>query len=591
MTGNGSLALASVDKLFEKAYLAQQHGAHEQAIAGYRALLKKKRNHGDANYMLGTLLAMRGELEEARQHLRRAVTLMPHSAMARTNLGQLLRMLGETDEAEGMFRGALRLDPRRGEALNNLAALLIARGAPVEGEQLARRCMNLSGQQRSYGVIQCANGLADQGRSDEALSLLERQLKTEPDNETAWHNYLSMLPYSCRHDRQLIFEEHRRWARLRERPLPAPEMKPGSRIRVGYLSPDLRDHPVGHLLRPLLAAHDRGRFEVHLFHDNPGSDVLSEELRALADRWHSIGGWDDRRCAALIAEQGIDILVDLAGHSANNRLTLFALRTAPIQVAYLGYTSTTGLQNIDYAISDEWFDPVGDEDPYSEQLLRLPRISFAYAPSATAEPDARSEREFTFGSFNSLRKLRPEVIDLWAGILRQCEGSVLILQARGLGEGAMQGRLQQQFEAAGVASTRVELHGFGELQGHLALVRRCDLTLDTWPWNGHMTTLNSLAMGVPTLTLRGDRRSGRMGAAILQQLGLTPLIADSPGHYRQRALELFADRDELRCLAAGLSQRLLRSPVCDGEGLARAMEQAFAKMVASRRQGLARVGG
>ncbi len=571
--------MASVKKLFEQANAAHQQGNYPAAIEGYRALLKKKPNHGDGNYLLGTLLAMQGETKQALLHLTRAATLLPDSPMVKTNLGLVQKMLGQLDEAEKSFRSALRLQSNQPEALNNLAALLLNKGQPVAAEGLARKCMALGGEQEQYAAIQCANALADQGRTDEAISLLAGILKSRVNNQPAWHNYLSFLPYSERFKAKDIYQAHCQWAETIEQVMPAAKPSSNAPIKVGYLSPDWYHHPVGLLMTPLIHHHDKSCFTTYLYHDGTRNDQVTQQLRESASQWRDVAGMSDQALHAMIAEDGIDILVDLTGHLAHNRLSLFAQRAAPVQVSYLGYCATTGLTNMDYAISDQFFDPTGEEDAYSESLVSLPRISFAYQlPEAVVDVQT-SDEPFTFGSFNTLRKISPQQLACWASILQQSPDSRLIMQARGLAEEAMRKQVEAPFVEKGIPLARLEFHDFSDYQTHLSLVSRCDITLDPGPWNGHMTSLNTLAIGIPMLTQQGDRRSARMGAAILQQIGMEAFIAKHPQEYVQKAVEYSQQRTELKAIGQTLRQRIAESPLVDGEGLARAIEEAYLSMM------------
>ena len=279
------------------------------------------------------------------------------------------------------------------------------------------------------------------------------------------------------------------------------------------------------------------------------------------------------------------MLVDLCGQLAGNRLPLFASRCAPVQVTYLGYPGTTGTPNMDYAISDDWLDPAREGNAhYSETLVRLESTCFAFQPPSNA-PSVREARNpsIVFGSFNTTRKISESVLDAWARVLLAVPGSGLIMQARGLAEPARQAQLLAFFAARGVAPERITLHGFVAFQDYLAMIAQVDICLDPWPWNGHMTTLNCLWMGVPVLSLAGRRRSGRMGKAILSEVGLAEWVATSEADYIDKAVRFAQDPERLDALRAGMRQRLLASALCDGKRLASAMEHAYLTLVATAR--------
>lgn len=572
--------MANAQQLFERAYGAHMRGDLPNAIQLYQKALAKDPRHGDASYLLGTLLASTGQLAEAIPFLLRASQILPQSPMVNCNLGLALKMLGRRDEAEQYLRKALAIDPNLLQALNNLSALLIQRGFPCEAERYARRCLKLNNGDAPYAYIQLGNALADQGRIDEAVAALEQGVERDPGNATMWGNMLSLCHYSQRLDGQDILKRHQGWASRFPAAAPRRCAEAKGRLRVGYLSPDFGFHPVGLLLEPVLAAHDRERFEIFLYHDRSGGDAKSAQLQALAEHWIAVGGMPDAALKERIEADRIDILVDLSGHLAGNRLPLFAARCAPVQVSYLGYPGSTGLAAMDFAISDERLDPVADQaTDYSESLLRLSGPSFAFLPPAGAPEVAPTGSDtLTFGSFNNTRKITEQVLAAWAEILCRLPSSRLILQAQGLGEPARCEQIRERFSRRGITPERLEFHGFRNFSEHLGLVAKTDLCLDTWPWNGHMTTLNCLWMGVPVLTLAGDRRSGRMGECILAELGLEDFVARSEADYVAKAVELSSDRAGLQALRGDMRSRMQASRLMDGERLARDLESAFCRM-------------
>lgn len=576
--------MANAQQLFERAYGAQMRGDFPGAIALYQKALAKNPKHGDATYMLGTLLASTGKVNESIPILERANQILPGSPMVKCNLGLALKMLGRFEESEKHFKKAIAIDPDLVQALNNLSALLIQRGFPCEAEQYARRCVQQNRENTGYAFIQLANALADQGRIDEAIATLDQTLEHEPANAAAWDNMLSFCHYSHALGRNDIIDKHKCWA---ARFPPAPDLvcaEPKGKIRIGYLSPDFCFHPVGILMEPILAAHDKQRFEIFLYHDRPAGDAKSAQLQALADHWIPVSDMSDAVLSARIKSDGIDVLVDLCGHLAGNRLPLFATRSAPVQVSYLGYPGSTGLAAMDYAVSDIKLDPVecGDTD-YTESIVRLNGPSFAFLAPSDAQDVIPSQSEvMTFGSFNNTRKISGQVLQTWIEILRRAPSSRLIFQAQGLGEPARCAQIKERFSEAGIAPERIEFHGFLNFADHLQLVSRTDLCLDAWPWNGHMTTLNCLWMGVPVLTLAGDRRSSRMGECILADLGLEEFVARSEADYVAKAAQLASERDRLAVFRSDMRRRMLESRLMDGARVARDLETAFASMLSER---------
>jgi predicted O-linked N-acetylglucosamine transferase (SPINDLY family) len=576
--------MANADKLFARAQQAHRAGDFQKAMRLYRDVLRVAPRHLDACYLLGTLQATSGDLAAAAATLQEAAAIGPRSAQVHTNLGLVLKMLGRREQAEISFRHALAIDASLPQAANNLAALLIDCGRPVEAEALARQAAGCGPDAAAYALVQLANAQAAQGRVSDAVGTLQLLLERDPDHRVGWGNFLSLLHYDVTRTREQVYASHCLWGR---RFAPAVGLKAFTRrdgkLRIGYLSPDFLGHPVGQLIEPVIAGHDRGRFEVFLYSDTDASDALTERLRAVPDVvWRDVLKLSDVAVAERIRGDGIDILVELAGHLIGNRLPMFALRAAPVQVSYLGYPGSTGLAAIDHAISDANFDPPDEaNDWYAENLVRLDRPAFCYTPPADAPEIAAapSPRPFRFGAFNTLQKLNDEVIRVWARILVDVPDSVLVMQAKGLDDELLRQSLGERFSRHGVGAGRIEFHSFGSLREHQALVSGTHLCLDPWPWNGHMTTLNCLWMGVPVLSMAGDRRATRMGKCILPAVGLDDFVADSSAAYIALALAKAAATDELQVLRGSLRQRLLDSPMTDADGLVAALEAAYFKML------------
>jgi predicted O-linked N-acetylglucosamine transferase (SPINDLY family) len=435
-----------------------------------------------------------------------------------------------------------------------------------------------------YALIQLANARADQARVPEALASLERLLEPPPGSPVAWSNFLSLLHYDPARSPREIFDFHRRWGQRFGANPPARRVPSGrKRIRVGYLSPDFRAHPVGLLMEPVVAHHDRERVEVFLYHDSSVQDAVTSRLRGIDGvAWRDVGGVPDAALASRIRSDEIQVLMDLSGHLSGNRLGVFGARAAPLQGTWLGYPGTTGLPAMDFAITDPAFDPPQEgNERYSERLVRLNRPAFCFAPPEDAPPVMAPARggTFRFGSFNNLRKMNDDVIEVWSRILARVTDSVLVMQTRALGDEGVRRGIGARFRAHGIGEERLEFHAASSLAEHLRLLSETHLCLDSWPWNGHMTTLNALWMGVPVLTLAGDRRAWRMGRCILSALGLDGLVTDSRDAFVETAVAAAQDAGLLGDLHAGLRQRLAESPLTDGRGLAAELERVYSTML------------
>ena len=352
------------------------------------------------------------------------------------------------------------------------------------------------------------------------------------------------------------------------------------RIRIGYISPDLRTHPVGTLIRPLLALHDRTRFTVCCYM-NGTEDALSHGLRASADAWRNIQGMPAEEVAARVRADEIDILVDLAGHTQNNCLPVLAYKPAPVQVTGIGYFNTTGLPAIDYMLSDVHVDPIGTADPsFTEEMIRLPHSHFCYVlpeelPPVTPPPMEHSG-SVTFGSFNNFSKVTDEVLRLWKEVLDAVPRSRLLLKSKLFRSAEGRELAAKRFARCGIPTERVEMRAFS--RGHLAEYGDMDIALDTFPYTGGITTCEALAMGVPVITLRGASHGARFGESLLTNANLAELIADTPADYVKIAVTLASSPETLASLRTNLRTILAHAPLTDARTYVRDAEAAYAEI-------------
>ncbi|MGI9342155.1 MAG: hypothetical protein ACR2QV_04855 [Gammaproteobacteria bacterium] len=347
------------------------------------------------------------------------------------------------------------------------------------------------------------------------------------------------------------------------------------------MSPDFTSHSVSHFTRKLIAVHDRSRVEVCCYFAKAKRDEITDEIEARADRWRVIVGMTDDEVVAQIRDDRIDILIDLAGHTAQNRLLVFARRAAPVQVSWLGYPNTTGLSAMDYRVTDAIADPPGADDRwYSERLVRLPDGFLCYQsdqpePAVAAAPCVE-RGHVTFGSFNNLPKLTADVVQTWSRILKAIPGSRLLLKSSALADERARSRIIDEFGAQGIPAARLELLGLiPGRQQHLAAYAGIDVALDTYPYNGTTTTCEALWMGVPVVALRGNRHSGRVGASILHHAGLPELVADTEDDYVEIAISLARDPQRIVGMRERLRPMMRDSCLMDTPRFARSLETAY----------------
>jgi protein O-GlcNAc transferase len=528
-------------------------GRPQQAEASYRRALELRPNMAAAHSNLGSVLQDQGKLEAARAEYRKALAIEPNFAGAYSNLGNVVRELGRLQEAEEAFRRALTLKPDSPEALNNLASVL-----------------------------------KDSGRQDEAQAALRQSLALRPSFEVAHHNLVMTMQYDPTTSPAALLAEHRAFDQRFAVPLaPKPmdhrnDPDPERRLRIGYVSGDFGRHPVGHFLTPVLPAHDRSQFEVFAYSDRLNEDETTWQLQAACTQWRRVVELDDAALAERIRAERIDILVDLAGHTADNRLLVFARKPAPVQVTWAGYVGTTGLSAMDYLISDERETPPGCETECVETVIRLPHCYVCYAPPPYAPDVSRLPAlelgHVTFGCFNNLAKINGSVIALWSRILNHLPDAQLIMKTHQLDDAGTRQRCADQFAAHGVDPKRVSLLGKSQHRALLQEYGRIDIALDPFPYSGGLTTLESLWMGVPVVTKRGDRFAARHSSSHLTAVGLSELIAPDADGYLEIVYKLAKDLPRLEALRQGLRARMAASPLCEGPGFTRNLEAAYRTM-------------
>jgi protein O-GlcNAc transferase len=428
------------------------------------------------------------------------------------------------------------------------------------------------------------SGLLTLGRPQEAAAAFERAVALDPEYSIAHSNLLYSLNFRSDISAAELFAAHLRWDECHGRKLRHWDdfkdisRDPERRLRVGYVSAHFYWHGSMQCREPLLAAHDHDKFEVFYYADVSRPDAVSERLRGYADHWIDIHGWSMQAVDARVRADRIDLLIDLSGHHTGNRLEVFARKPAPVQLGFV-YPNTTGLSAIDYRIVDTITDPPGAEAFCSERLIRLPRCFLSYQShlevGAIMPPPARQSGQVTFGSFNILAKVTQEVIALWARVLHAVHGSRLFLKAPALADLAPRRRLLTAFAIQGIDPGRIRLESHTASPGHFACYGEIDIALDPFPFNGAVTSCDTIWMGVPLVSLRGDRHVARVGASLLTAIGLPELIAETPEDYVSIAAGLAGNLDRLAELRAGMRERMRASALGDGVGFARAIENAY----------------
>jgi predicted O-linked N-acetylglucosamine transferase (SPINDLY family) len=564
-------------------------GHLDQAITAHRQALALRPGDTDALNNLGIALRDKGQLDEAIAVFGQAIALMPNYVEAHNNLGIALRTKGQLDDAIAAYHRAIALRPNYAEAHSNLGNALKDNGQPDAAIAAYRKAIALRPdypEAHSY----LANVLKDMGRLDEALAACREAIALMPDHPDAHSSLLFTMHFHPDYDARTIAEEHRRWSRLHAEPLKKlirphlNDRNPHRRLRIGYVSPDFRDHVVARFFLPLLANHDKSQVEVFAYAQVARPDVVTQMLGSLVDGWRNIVGLSDAQAAELIRADQIDILVDLAGHTAGNRLPLMARKPAPVQVTYLGYPNTTGLTSIDYRFTDDLADPPGQtESLHCEQLVRLPDGIWCHVPDPEPPPvaplPALAKGAVTFGSFNQWPKINSRVLRLWTKVLGQVPGSTLLIKDRSSGGPLAHEKAREILAEEGISKDRLRILDRAATHGqHLMLYDEMDIALDTFPYHGTGTTFDALWMGLPVVTLAGSTHVSRVGVSLLNRMGLSELVAQTPEQYVQIAAKLAANLPRLRELRQGLRQRMEQSPLMNAPKFARNVEAAYRGM-------------
>lgn len=556
------------------------------ALAGVQKVLAKLPGQPDANLIASVAMIALNRPEQALYHAERAAKAEPANGRHRLAVGTALMALERPTEAIGAYRAGLERLPGDPEALAGLGSALARSGSYAEAEAVLRRA---AGARPGWPdpVLTLGAMLLGTARAHDAVEALRPLVESDPRQAPAADTLALASSYDDAIGPEEAFALHALYGRCVEALVPrigahANTREPGRRIRIGYLSAELRSHSNSFFLRPILAHRDRDRFEVVCYHASRHEDAVTAELRSLVDGWVACDQLNPLQLAQRIHRDRVDVLVELTGHFARNRLPTMAARPAPVQVTYLGYGNTTGLTTIDARIVDHDTDPAPEADALAtERLVRLDRCFLAYRPDDDApEPgEPAPDRPFTFGSFNDVKKLSPSVVRVWAAVLDRCPGARLLIKTGELSHASMRDLLAARFAEHGVGPDRLTLMGRVDPErAHLALYDQMDLALDTFPYAGTTTTCQALWQGVPVLTLAGRAHAGRVGVSLLRTAGEDGLIAPDEGAYVELACAAFERGKLARAERLARRERLRTTPLLDHAGHAKALERAYLEL-------------
>ncbi|MCC7328040.1 MAG: tetratricopeptide repeat protein [Burkholderiales bacterium] len=574
-------ALVIADGLVQAGNALEDSGDTVAALASYRKAVQSAPAYARAHLNLGNVLAKMQRGDEADAAYREAMRIQPELATARFNLATLLANRGNPAGAEELLREALEIDPALAEAEVSLAHVLSTAGRDVEAEAHLRRALALRPDYPG-AAFNLGQMLVGQDRFDEAVDLLALGSEFAMDADSWMLFALNNRPDLSTSQ---VFDLHVRigatiarragrtyssWSNSRD---------PQRRLRVGYVSGDFRAHPVGMLIKPVLEHHHGDNMDIHCYSNNAAADAMTEALREAAPTWHDVSSLTHDEFAELVRNHAIDILVDLSGHTNHNRLLAFARRPAPVQATWMGYLNTTGIAAMDFRICDRYTDPPGETEMcFTETLVRLRHSQWCYEPWLAPNEFARTggaTDKIRFGSVNNHLKISDACAELWAQILRnepRIEFTLLDVPPD------QRDRLLGRFAALGVDPTRIMLHGRLPVCEYYEAIGNLDVAMDTLPYSGGATTLDTVWMGTPLIALRGDRPAARNAFSIMSTLGMFELIAETPAEYVEKNLRLARDRGLRHQLRPMLRERMRASPLMDAGAFVADLESCYRSM-------------
>jgi predicted O-linked N-acetylglucosamine transferase (SPINDLY family) len=527
-----------------------------------------------------------GKLAEAAGFYRQAITADAGNAAAHNNLGLVLADGQQYDEAVVHFQQALAIDAKSYNSLYMLGVIAQQRGGIDAAADYFSRALTIQ-PELPDALDRLGRLLREQVKLSESVACYRQANALHSEQPSTWSDLLLALQFEGRLSQAEMFAEHLRYAEHFEAPLIGQrqahtnDRSPERRLRVGYVSPDFRRHSVALFALPILAAHDKTRFEIFGYYCHPDIDPMTQEIAASCDHFLPCAHMSDDELAQRIRDDGIDILVDLAGHTAHNRLTVFSRKPAPIQVTYLGYIDTTGLAAMDYRLAHVDTDPPENDRYYTEKVVRFSEhLWWAYRPAPDL-PDVSSlpaltNGYVTFSSNNHVSKISLAMIDTWAALLNTVPNARLVMM--GVTSEVARNTFLARFAGHGIARERISFHGMLPLADYRRILQQADISLDSYPYNGGTTSCETLWLGLPLVTMKGQAFVTRMGYALLKEIGLPELVADTPADLVRIAAELAGDLPRLAQLRSSLRTRLAQSTLADEHKFTRGLERAYRQM-------------
>jgi protein O-GlcNAc transferase len=565
----------------------KDQGKLDDAVASYHKALAIKPDYAEAHCNLGNVLKDQEKLDDAVASYHKALAIKPDYAQAHRNLGNVFQQQGKLGDAVASYQKAIAIKPDYAEAHGNLGITLHEQGKLGDAVASYHKAIAIK---PDYAEAHSNLGVAfkDQGKLDDAVASCQKALAIKPDYPEVHSNLIFLYSYILDHPIIDLRDEASRYDKLvsaKARPISNhPNIKnPDRRLRIGMVSGDFKQHAVGHFLTGVLSEINTEHVELFAYSTSSMEDDLTVKIKTCVYKFQKVVGISDEQLSKDIMEDGIDILIDLSGHTGRNRLPLFAWKPAPIQVTWLGYGGTTGIEAMDYVLCDSLVLPPSDEAHFIEKPWRLPDIWVCFSPPKfdieVGTLPALANSHITFGSFNNLTKISDKAVECWARILKAVPDSRLLLKNNQLNDTSIQEATRTRFEAHGINPLRIILKSHViDKKEHFLTYQEMDISLDTFPYSGGTTTIEAIWMGTPVVTLKGDRFISHLGESILHNVGLADWIADTTDDYVEKAVAFASDLEKLSYLRESLRDQLIISPVCDATRFAGNLEDAFRGM-------------
>ncbi|WP_179954297.1 tetratricopeptide repeat protein [Denitrobaculum tricleocarpae] len=563
----------------------RRDGYLDNAMSCFAMASEIKPGFGDAHNNMAATYNAFGDNERAEAEVRKGIELAPDSSAAHCVLGKILRAQGKRIEAVQALNKAIKLAPEISEAYREMGLTLSENGEYEQAlkaytkalEKDPEDCIAHNNIGMTYILL---------GQLDKALKSFDDAITAAPKFSLAHSNKLFSLTYvpevSLSESRDQHFEYGERWDLPYDEANFTNQPDPDRRLKVGYVSPDFRQHVVIKFIEEVLKAHDRDQVELYAYAEVHNPDHITERLKGYFDHWYSTVDRNHTEVATQIVNDGIDVLVDLAGHTGNNRLPVFGAKPAPVQVSWIGYPNTTGLKNMDYILTTKNYVPPALKEYFSEEVYYLPRVPTTFripddVPELSGNPYERNGH-VTFGCFNNCIKVGATAIETWSGILREAPDTKLLLKAHAYRSESVVATSKAAFEAHGVDPERITCEGPSGHKDYLKRYDAIDIALDPFPYNGGTTTLEALYMGIPLLALEGETWVSRNGSAILDAMGMQSLIASSREDYIAKGVDFAKHPEKLGAMRGGLRERFVATGITDPVAQTRDVENAYRDM-------------